>query len=137
MSDLRDLCTKHEIFCTSVQLSRRHEIFAQDWARDATHWRVTVKRQVLGAFYEIVCNYSMGSGHTGQPEIADVLGSLIIDAHTGEMGVDEYISEFGVEIESTKDYHRAVALVAACQQTRQEVLDFLEDDFETFSQAEH
>ena len=74
---------------------------APDWAQDKRHFRVRVRYQ--GRSMSVW--YYQGSGITREPRAVDVIECLMSDLMSGEYGsLDEFISEFGLEIKSLADF---------------------------------
>ena len=71
----------------------------EDWP-GATHWRCKLTYQGR----QLTVHYSMGSAHTGEPEIADVLRCLVDEAVSFENARDfeDWARELGFDPDSRK-----------------------------------
>lgn len=83
---------------------------AENWRADASHWRVTLGRGTDQPFDTF---YSMGSAHTGEPELCDVLNCLLSDAVAADQSFDEWCSDLGMNPDSINDRDT----YDACRQT--------------------
>lgn len=98
---------------TSTPLATRRDIDPSMWSQNASHWQVKITR---GSVWSIITNYSMGSAHTGQPDLCDVIYSLLMDIQCDEdfqgfcddMGYD---SDDPDELRKAKKTHRAIAKI--------------------------
>ena len=89
---------------------RATEADLRQWGDGASHWRVTLSRG--GRSY--ATPYHMGAAYAGEPELCDVVSSLLSDAAM----VDEYddLDEFAEELGITKP-SEAITAWDACQRT--------------------
>jgi hypothetical protein len=103
------------------------------WDERASHWRVLILRNGM----DVTTHYSMGSAHTSEPELADVMGSLLRDAEgTENTTFEEWADSYGLDSDSRK----AERSFTACQQIALELktlftareLDDLRELFEDF-----
>lgn len=102
-----------------------------DWAKDATHYRVTLYSVKDDHSQQFVTHYSTGSAITETPTVSDVLDSLASDASTVEdcSSFEEWAGEFGYDTDSRS----AEATYKAVLRNTQELRDMLETEeaFET------
>lgn len=79
-----------KVDCTRVPALRRH-----GWDASASHWSVTVRYNGSAARFV----YSMGSAHSGNPKLCDVLYSVMRDADAYENARDfeDFAREFGYD----------------------------------------
>lgn len=70
----------------------------EDWPGDASHWHVTLRRNDAS----LTTTYSMGSAHTGGPELQDVLNCMLSDAQCGEYDFADFCAELGYDEDSRK-----------------------------------
>ena len=73
---------------------------ADQWDRDATHWRVTVRR----GSKKMAVAYSMGSAHKGEPDPQDVINSLLLDAECGSGSFSDMCDTLGMNADSIRDH---------------------------------
>jgi hypothetical protein len=71
---------------------------ASDWDASASHWRCTLTYQGR----RMSVQYHMGSAHKGKPDLLSVLGSLFLDASSGDVDFSDFCSEFGYDADSRK-----------------------------------
>jgi hypothetical protein len=124
MTKLEQLCEEHGI-TVSCKPGRPHA----DWP-DSYPYKVTLthKRRTL------TVNFCCVSGWTREPNAADVLSSLLLDARCGEMDFSEFCDEFGYD----RDSRKIGALHLACVSMSPRVRRFLGNElFEIFAAAEH
>lgn len=81
---------------TSVRMPEHRQDL---WGKGATHWAVTLRRRD-GA--SIKSGYTMGSAHTGNPELSNVLACLLIDATSAELSHVDWCAETGHDPDSRK-----------------------------------
>jgi hypothetical protein len=119
---------------TPTQFCNRHGITAdseyadptpdqdEQWSRDASHWRVTLKR----GRKRMTTPYSMGSAHTGEPKAADVLWCLVQDAHSYDnaSSFEEWCGDYGYDTDSRK----AERIYTAVKRSAAKVKQFLGPD---------
>lgn len=82
---------------------------AEQWSADASHWRVTIKRNGK----RMTVSYSMGSAHTGSPDECDVLNCLLSDASCVEDGFADWCGNMDMDTDSRK----ALNMFRACKRT--------------------
>lgn len=65
----------------------------EGWDATASHWHVTVRRN--GKRFSV--EYSMGSAHTGEPDLCDVLNAVLRDAecYANASSVDDFAEDYG------------------------------------------
>ena len=73
---------------------------APDWAHDKRHFRVRVRYQ--GRSMSLW--YYQGLGIAREPRAVDVIECLVSDLMSSYDSLDDYISEFGLEIKSVADF---------------------------------
>jgi len=73
---------------------------APDWAHDKRHFRVRVRYQ--GRSMNLW--YYQGLGIAREPRAVDVIECLVSDLMSSYDSLDDYISEFGLEIKSVADF---------------------------------
>jgi hypothetical protein len=73
---------------------------APDWAHDKRHFRVRVRYQ--GRSMSVW--YYQGLGNAREPRAVDVIECLVSDSMSEYDSLDDYISEFGIEIKSVADF---------------------------------
>ena len=73
---------------------------APDWAHDKRHFRVRVRYQ--GRSMSVW--YYQGLGNAREPRAVDVIECLVSDSISSYDSLDDYISEFGIEIKSVADF---------------------------------
>lgn len=82
---------------------------AGDWSEDATHWNVEIYR----GNYSFTIQYSMGSAHTGEPELKDIMYGLLMDIQgTGE-DFEDWCANYGYD----EDSRKALRIYEACKET--------------------
>ena len=96
-----------------------------DWGKGATHWRCTIKRvdESGKAIAKMTVDYHMGSAHTGEPRLADVLESLRMDANSPD-SFTEFCDEFGYDADSIK----ALKIWKACVSIKIRIRKLLGDN---------
>lgn len=116
------LCLEHGI---TMAVTRKAEP-RDGWPAKATHWRALLKRPGRA---NIATEYSMGSAHTGQPKLVDVLACLISDAQCGrDTTFENFCSDFGYDTDSRK----AHATWLVCVETDAKIAAFLGAEREAF-----
>jgi hypothetical protein len=73
---------------------------APDWGHDKRHYRVRVRYQ--GRSMSLW--YYQGLGNAREPRAVDVIECLTSDLMSDYSSLDDYISEFGLEIKSVADF---------------------------------
>lgn len=99
--------------------------YREDMAND---WKVTLRfkgRRLTTDFY--------GGELVENPNAADVLSSLILDARIGEEDFEDYCANFGVDSDSRSAY----ATWKACRDGAAKLHRFLGEDFNRFANLEH
>ena len=105
-----------------------------EWG-DASHWtvRLTYKGRRMTAAY------SMGSAHTGRPEVADVLSCLISDGESvvsaGGNTTPETFAAWCGDLGYDADSRKAERIFKACASIGQRVRRLLGDDYAEFRDA--
>lgn len=96
-----------------------------DWDREASHWLVTISRDGRSMSVE----YSMGSAHTGEPELRDVLDNLASDSagYENASGFEDWAADYGYDTDSRRAYATFEAVAA---QRSQLASLFDDDDFD-------
>lgn len=96
-----EFAQKHGITSLSTKLDSRTDGY-RGW-EGASHWRCSLSSRMHEgqAFYSP--EYSMGSAHTGEPKLEDLLYSLHMDC-TGvlDSSFEEWADEFGYDSDSRK-----------------------------------
>lgn len=72
---------------------------ADQWDSNATHWRVTIKRG--GKSFST--HYSMGSALRGNPELQDVINSLLMDSDSAD-DFESWADNLGMDTDSRRAY---------------------------------
>lgn len=77
----------------TLRATRKPAMRREGWDASASHWSVSIHRDGKAAQW----TYSMGSAHTGSPELCDVLNSVMRDADAYENAQDvlDFAQEFG------------------------------------------
>lgn len=94
----------------SVNTGERTDGLMSDMPAGSTHWRVLIKRGTK----EIETRYSMGPAHTGEPDGADVFGSLLMDTSDVE---GETFENWADNLGFDTDSRKAERIFEACQKT--------------------
>lgn len=102
----------------SITSTRRPGLRREGWDAKASHWKVTFIRAGKGDFS---VTYSMGSAHTGLPELCDVVNSLLLDASLGENSFADFCSELGMETETREQLRKAHESHDACMRTNDQL----------------
>ena len=114
----------------STSLAARRDVDPSEWGDTASHWQVKITRVSVwsvitnysmesahrGSVWSVITNYSMGSAHTGDPDLCDVVFSLLSDIQTDEdfqgfcddMGYDPDDPD---ELRKAKRIHKAFAKI--------------------------
>jgi hypothetical protein len=127
--DIKEYIDKKGITCKVSQVADNpamrpaNSASAQEkqWYREASHYKVTLKRPD-GRRMKVP--FSCGSA-CGKPDAATVLDCLCSDA-TFPDTFEDFCSEFGYDTDS----RRAERTFKACLKTRDELREFLGDDFD-------
>src|SRR4051812_47288926 len=98
-----------------------------EWQRDATGWRVTL--ELDGRTMSV--DFWTGQAITDDPTAADVLASVIMDAHLGDQSFADFCADLGYD----PDSRRAYAQWEECRARRAEVLDLLGDAWDELSRC--
>ena len=77
------------------------------------------------------CPFSMGSAHTGDPKVADVMHSLLLDSSAVDMDFEDWCSDFGYDTDSRK----ARDTYDKCLELGEAFLNMVGDDFQLFQEA--
>lgn len=130
-----NLLTQHSIRCQSVQLFARTDATAKGWFKsdpDATHWQVMLYRSKGASELDsMIVEYSMNSAHRYLPKIQDVLGSLFIDAWSGEISFADFCGGFGYDPDSRK----VKKMWSQCKKHAKDLRKFLGEQYEELEQA--
>ncbi|MCA1841067.1 MAG: hypothetical protein LC723_12215 [Actinobacteria bacterium] len=81
-----------------------------------SHWKVTITgRFYNGSRRRLTTPFSMGSAHTGEPEIESVLDCLLSDASSADQSFEDWAADLGFDTDSRKaeKTYRAVQASAA------------------------
>ena len=101
-----------------------------DWQDKGAHpYKVVLRyrgRQLTTPFF-------CGSAWTREPNVADVLSSLILDASCGDQSFEDFCSDFGYD----EDSRKAERTWRDCTAMTPRVKRFLGERFEAFTSAEH
>jgi len=79
-----------------------------DWPDGARHWRFTLTRGV-GPF--LTGHFSQGPAHTTQPDLCDVLSSLLMDTS----GLDQPFEDWAEDLGYDPDSRKAERIYTACK----------------------
>lgn len=125
-ANLKMLCNRVKI--SSQWLASRPDTDSKEW-QGASHWRVTLrygKRQ-------LTVLYSMGAAHTGEPNAADVVHSILSDASIADSAgsFEDFCSDLGYDNDSIK----ALKSYKACVRMAKKTAQFFGDDLQTFQEA--
>lgn len=101
----------------------------EEWPEGSSHWVVVLH---MGR-RSIRTPYHMGPAFEGEPSVADVLSSLMIDASCGDQSFEDYCSDLGVNSDSRKEY----ASWEACHEIAPKVRRFLGKAYDRIANAEH
>ena len=99
-----------------------------DEAWEHNNYRVTLRHQGR----RLAVDFFTGSMF-GEPNVADVLSSLLSEAWESDSTFEDYCAEFGLDPDSRKVYAQWQAIVAQGRKVRK----FLGDSFERFAHCEH
>lgn len=70
-----------------------------DWDAEASHWRVLIQR----GSHSLETFYSMGSAHTGMPQLPDVFNCLLMDSDSVEGNdFESWADDMGLDTDSRK-----------------------------------
>jgi hypothetical protein len=101
-----------------------------DWAKTASHYRVTLTRK---GGKQLSTVFSMGSAICREPEAVEVLDALISDASSVDgQSFESWCGEMGYD----PDSRSAERTFIACVRTKDNLQRFLGDDYETAQAAE-
>lgn len=124
MTELEKLCNR-----TNLRASFRYgEAKGEGWDASVHNWRVTLKykgRQLTTDFF--------GGSMVENPNAADVIHCLVMDAELGSQSFESFCWEFGYDPDSMS----AHKLWKACSKQAPRVKRLLGDDYEYFLGAEH
>lgn len=126
-SELERLCDRERVRIECVYGAVE---LPEEWTDRAAHpYKVTLRYQRR----QITTPFFCGSGWEREPNAADVLGSLILDASLGEYSFEDFCSEMGYD----EDSRRAERTWKACAAMAPRLHRFLGDSFDDFANAEH
>lgn len=123
----------HLIRARSVQITERPDRDDDDkWARTASHYMVTLTRDLRGTGQDsptMSVLWSQGSGIKGLPKVTSVLDSLASDAQgiDNARSFEEWASEYGYDTDSRK----AETTYNACRDIAKRLRKFLGADLYT------
>lgn len=121
MEPIERFCNRHNIRAESVMVDENPS--CPDW-QYAYHYKVTLK----GFRRQLTVYFSMGYGHSREPEAVDVLECLALDASGVEnASFEEWASEYGYDTDSRKAERTFKLYERQAAQLRR----FLGDHFET------
>lgn len=88
---------------------------ADQWARDARHWVVEIRREGDGPVRRMSTFYSQGAAHKRPPTLAEVLDALAHDADGADQPFEEWAADLGYDPDSrqAKQTYRACRASAA------------------------
>ena len=116
-----DCDIEHVIDCMGIvivsqRITERPDGLMSD---SASHWRVILAEPVQK---DMTLFYSMGSAHTGEPELLDVLNCLLMDWQSvqGVDGFEEWADELGYDTDS----RQAERIYNACKRQTKELEGF-------------
>lgn len=122
-----DLIKGMRLTCTAGANLLKNKM--DDWQKNSDSWRCRIDyhgRQFSFDFF-------MGSGHNGkEPQIDDVLYSLLNDASAGTELFETFCANFDYDTDSRK----AEATWKACQEIESGMRRLLAEDYDTFLNAE-
>lgn len=136
---MTDFLKDQDIRMQAIELPHRPDELNDKWGGSASHFVLAlINRGPYGQENRkprcMVCYWSQGSAHKGAPKLADVLDSLRSDAESAESNrtFDDFLSEFGYEINSAEDYQQARATYRACKKVARDLRNLLgEADYRT------
>lgn len=104
MQTYREFIDKHGVTMTS----RRVQIEREGWDPAASHWKVTL-RPARGGAAPFTINYSMGSAHTDDPDLADVLMCVASDIAgvRNATDFDDWADEYGTDMSTAAARRKA------------------------------
>lgn len=128
MQSIHDFIRKHDLHMSSKP---DHSFVPKDeWQRSASHWTCTIEK--IGKYDahatgKLTTSFHMGSAHSGEPEIADVLSSLALDASSALSAQDAYdmARDLGMELETAQDKLKARNIYSACTATHRKLVKLL------------
>ena len=134
VSELQKVCDRFNVKCESEMVGENPNM-SGDMPAGSYHYKVTLYRRLPGSgrSRQITTYFSMGPALCHEPEAADVLSSLMLDARTGEETFEDFCSEFGYDEDSRKAYKTW----EFCRDFAPKVERFLGEDREEFENAEH
>ena len=83
----------------------------EGWDADASHWDIDLWRDGITTPYMFTLRYSMGSAHTGTPELSHVIWCLFMDCLDPSSSFEEWCEEYGYD----SDSRRAEGLYDECR----------------------
>jgi hypothetical protein len=108
-NDVEFILDAMNVSMTSTSIAQRRDIPEGNFSPNASHWQVQIRR---GSVWSIVINYSMGSVHTGEPDLIDVMHSLLMDIQCDE-DFQGFCDDMGLDSDSraAKKMHEAIAKI--------------------------
>lgn len=102
---IQQFVEKHGVTATATPAESNPN--AEDWARDAHHWKVRLRILTGGMMFNqrsLTVPFSQGSAHTTPPTAADVLGCLVMDSSGIDNGTsfEDWCAEYGYDSDSRK-----------------------------------
>lgn len=105
---IREFVEEHKIRlrCVRIQANPFSEGNDPAWDRQASHWEINLTRKDLdsGRYRSMRTYFSMGSGHVGEPDCADVLNCAAMEAasYDDHGRFEEWAAEFGLNPDSRR-----------------------------------
>jgi len=86
------------------RVSANPNIDVDDFTSDATHWKVTLKRNGK----RMTVYYSQGSAYTAPPTLENVLCTMAMDVDWADLELSEYIDDLGYPYHKARRIRKAV-----------------------------
>jgi hypothetical protein len=118
---IKQFIVKHNVTMTCVQVDANPHIADDaDWARTASHYLCTLRhgRRTMKV------HYSMGSAHTEEPKVAEVLDSLASDYPATNVTFETWCDDYGYDTDSIK----ALKTFRACRRVGAQLAKWLGED---------
>lgn len=127
MTELEQVCDRLKI---KAQVRYGNKVTEpDDWQQSANPYTVTLRFQGR----RLTCDFFTGSGWTKEPNAADVLSSLVLDANCGDMTFEEFCQEFGYD----EDSRKAERTWRQCKRMSPKVRQFLGEHLDEVANAQH
>lgn len=117
--DIRSAVQSLKVRAVATRVDSNPNMVADDWARYASHWKVTLKHNGR----RMTVPFSQGSAFRNPPSAEDVLNCLTVDAISVEnaRGVEDWARDLGYDPDSKV----AVKTYNLCMRQRKRLLNFL------------